>query len=182
MAAITITEGLAELKTISKRLEKKRNFVIGFLTRAEGIKDPLEKGVPGGSVEAIKRERQAISDLENRHLSIRMAIQKINHLTTVTIGEKTMSVAEWLTWRKEVAPGISTFQGVINRHLSQVRAQAQQRGHAVVTVPTADTKPTDVVVNIDEHALATEMEGLETVTGTLDGKLSLINATTTIDV
>ena len=40
----------------------------------------------------------------------------------------------------------------------------------------------DVVINLDEKALADELEGIETTLGTLDGQLSLKNATTVITV
>lgn len=45
--ALTITEALAEIKTVGKRVEKKREFIKAFLARQDGVKDPLEKD--GGS-------------------------------------------------------------------------------------------------------------------------------------
>ena len=179
---LTITEALAELNTIQKRIEKKRQFVLGYLTRPDGLRDPLEKG--GGSLELIKRERQAIRDLENRHLSIRMKIQQANHATQVRIGNVSMSVAEWLTWRKETAPGVQTFLTQVRGTLDRVRQQAQQRGNAVVSAvaTTGDQKPADIIVNVDEQELAVEAEAVEEVLGMLDGKLSLTNATVMIDV
>lgn len=38
-----ITEALAELKTLNKRVEKKKEYVKAYLYRQEGLKDPLEK-------------------------------------------------------------------------------------------------------------------------------------------
>lgn len=182
---MTITEGLAELNTIQKRLEKKRQFVINYLSRPDGLRDPLEKS--GGSVEALKRERQAISDLSKRHLAIRMAIQKINHSTVIRVGETRMTVSEWLTWRKEQAPAVQTFLTNIRASLDRTRQQAQQRGQATVsatavTSGSVEAKPQDILVNVDEAALAKEAEALEETLGTLDGQLSLINATTKISI
>ena len=177
---LTITEALAELNTIQKRVEKKREHVGGFLSRPDGIKDPLEKS--GGSVEAIKREMQAIDDLNKRHLAIRMAIQRSNHGTRIQIGDLSMSVAEWLTWRKETAPGAQRFLTQLRQNLDRIRQQAQKAGSAVVAATGTPEKPTDIVVNIDEAKLAHDLEAFEEVLGTLDGKLSLINATTTIDI
>lgn len=54
--AITITEALAEIKTIGKRIDSKKQFVTSHLARQDGVKDPLEKD--GGSAELLKRERQ----------------------------------------------------------------------------------------------------------------------------
>ena len=44
---ITITEALAEVKTIEKRVTKKQDFVASHVLRQEMIKDPLaEQGGP----------------------------------------------------------------------------------------------------------------------------------------
>src|SRR5277367_6394116 len=102
MPPVTITEALAELKTIDKRIQKKREFVLGYLLRQEMFKDPLERD--GGSVSAIKREMQSIRDLEERKIGIRRAIQQANERTNVTVGKQTRSIADWLVWKREVAP------------------------------------------------------------------------------
>jgi len=180
MAEITITEALAELKTISKRVEKKRAYINSYLIRQEALKDPLEKD--GGSAEVIRRERQAISDLEGRHIAIRLAIQQANHTTPVVVEGIKKSLADWLTWRKEVAPDQQKFLASIRMRVDQARSQALKIGATVVTSGADASKPQDVIVNVDEAALAKEMEQLETVLGTLDGLLSLKNATVTIEV
>lgn len=179
---MTITEALAELKTIQKRLEKKREFVGSYLAQHHGIKDPLEKD--GGSVEVVRRERQAISDLELRIVAIRTSIQKVNQQTPITVEGITRTIAEWLTWRKEVASGAQAFIEKMRRSILQARTQAQQKGYAVVsaTVAMGASDPMDVVVNVDEGELAKQAEQLETILGTLDGQLSLKNATVLIDV
>lgn len=181
---ITITEALAELKTIGKRVEKKVEFIGQYVTRQDGVKDPLEKS--GGSVEMIRRERQSIADLQVRHVAIRVAIQKINHVETITIGGQSKTIAEWLTWRKEVAPDQQKTVAKIRELVKVYREQAAQRGWGVVnasaTIVNADVKPTDVLINVDEAALAQEAETIEEILGTLDGQLSLKNATVTIDV
>ena len=59
--------------TAEKRIAKKREFVLGYLLRQEMLKDPLEKD--GGSVSALRRELQAIHDLEEWRVAIRRAIR-----------------------------------------------------------------------------------------------------------
>lgn len=88
---ITITEALAEIKTIIKRVEKKREFITAYLSRQEGVKDPLEK--QGGSFENIRKEQQAILDLEDRIVSLRRGIQIANELTIVNISGKSRSIS-----------------------------------------------------------------------------------------
>lgn len=178
--ALTITEALAELKTLGKRVEKKREYIGSFLARQDGIKDPLEKN--GGSAEVIRRERQAIADLEARHVAIRTAIQKMNQATPITVLDTTKTIAEWLTWRKEIASGAQSFINKIRNTVIAARKEASQKGWSVVTATEAARQPTDLVVNVDEADLAKEAETLESILGTLDGQLSLKNATVTIDV
>jgi hypothetical protein len=181
MMGITITEALAEIKTIGKRLESKRSAIQPYLARQDGVRDPLEKD--GGSAKYISQERQAIGDLEERVIALRRGIQNANDTATVSINGKTRTVSEWLTWRRDVAPGQKQFLTSLRNGLQNVRNQARQQGAALVsaTATTADTKPTDIVVNIDEAAVNAEAEAIEDTLGQLDGQLSLKNATVTVD-
>lgn len=175
--SITITEALAEIKTIGKRIEKKREFIGQYLGRQDGLRDPLEK--QGGSFEAIRAERQSISDLSDRIVELRRGIAKANDHTVLTVNGITKSVSEWLVWRREIAPGHVAFLGRLRAGLSQIRTQAARNNAAVVqaNASTGDNKPTDHIINLDERELASEIERLEDTLGQLDGKLSLVNAT-----
>lgn len=177
---ITITEALAEIKTIGKRLESKRGAIGPYLVRQDGVRDPLEK--EGGSTKFIAQERQAIGDLEDRIIALRRGIQAANDATTVTINGNARSISEWLTWRRDVAPGQKAFLTGIRNALNNVRNKARQEGVALISASatTAEIKPTDLVVSIDEAALNAEIEGIEDTLGQLDGQLSLKNATVTI--
>jgi len=179
MAQITITESLAELKTIDKRIAKKREFMLDYLLRQEIFKDPLER--EGGSVSAIKREMQAVHDLEERKITIRRAIQQANEFNTVTVGKRTRSIADWLVWRREVAPQQQNYLASIRAKIEQARQEANRKG-AGLTASADAAKPNDVVVNVNEQELARQIEELEEVLGKLDGQLSLKNATLLVDV
>lgn len=183
MAELTITEALAEIKTIGKRVAKKREGLQPFLWRQEQLKDPLESD--GGSVEFISRELQAIDDLEARIITLRAAIAKANAETILTVDGSTRTIADWLTWRREVAPGRQQFISTLRNQIASARQQAQQKGLGVVsataTVVNADVKPSDLLINISEGQLAMEADHLQEVLGILDGQLSLKNATTTVN-
>jgi hypothetical protein len=189
---MTITEALAEIKTINKRLATKREFVTSYLLRHEEIRDPLDKD--GGSATVISRERQAIGDLEQRIVDVRAAIARSNEATKITIAGKTRTVTEWLAWRKEVAPGAGVFLKDLRNRIDQVR-QAQARGQVPRTDPrlaalaiqataiaSQKEKPPEIMVNVDERELAKDSEAHEEILGQLDGQLSLKNATTEIRV
>ncbi len=177
---MTITEALAELKTINSRLAKKRSYVLLYLHRVEALKDPL--ATSGGSPEIIKRERQAIGDLEQRAVNVRIAIQRANARTMITIQGETKSIVEWLTWRRDVAPGQKQFLGELRAKIEGVRKLAQQRGVSIRAEETAGAKPEDIIVNISETQLAADIEALEVKLGTLDGQLSLKNATVNVEL
>lgn len=178
---ITITEALAEIKTVNKRIETKRKNVASYLARQEGVRDPLEKD--GGSPKVIEQERQSIRDLEQRLIDLRRNIQRANDITFVTIGREERSISEWLTWRRDVAPGQKNFLAQLQAGLSKIRNQAQSQGSALISANASvgDAKPTDIVVNINEGEIAREIEQLEETLGTLDGQLSLKNATVPIE-
>lgn len=175
--SITITEALAEIKTIGKRVAKKKEFISRYIGRQEGIKDPLEKD--GGSIEVLKRERQAIDDLMQRMIVLRRGIQRANDETVVTVNGVSRTISEWLTWRRDVLPMQKDFLATLITRMNEIHKQAKVQGNAVVSAvaTTADTKPADVVINIDEGALGKEAEELEDTFGQLDGQLSLKNAT-----
>ena len=181
METTTITEGLAEIKTLTARIQKRRETVLRYLARDIRLRDPLEK--EGGSVDFIKRERQAIADLEDRLVRIRCAIQTINGTTTLTLGETVRSIAYWLNWRREIAEKRAAFLGMVTGAVGQARKYAGGITGAVNArgerVPSAEA-PIEIVVNVDEALLAKEVELHEKIIGDLDGRLSLLNATTTI--
>lgn len=180
MTAITITEALAEIKTIGKRIEKKRNFILQYMARQEGVRDPLEKD--GGSEQVIAQEMQGITDLETRLIRLRRGIQSANDTTAVTVNGMVRTISEWLTWRRDVAPNRRTLLTTLQQQLAGLRAKAQQQGQAVIsaTAINGDVKPSDIVVNVNERAISQELEMLEDTLGQLDGQLSLKNATVTV--
>ncbi len=183
--SMTITEALAEIKTIGKRLEKKKQAVLSNIGRDSRLKDPLE----GGSVEYVARERQAIEDLEKRIVAIRTAIQRSNLATNCTVGDNTLTVQEWLNFRREVSEKRQLFLNSLNMAIKQIREKVQREGGRVVAANVAalatvdgGKPPIEILVHLDEKKLLEEQEGLEKTLGDLDGKLSLLNATTVIEV
>jgi len=181
MSEITITEALAEIKTIGKRLSKRRQFVMDHLVRVDRMKDPHED--KGGSKKVIEQELQGIKDLEGRIVGIRSAINKANQTTELTIGKITRSIADWIIWRREVSAGEKQFLSVMREAINKTRGQriGLQMPIRAAGSP-ADIQESGFEINLDEKHLAEDIEAIEEVLGSLDGKLSLLNATTTIQV
>ena len=176
----TITEALAELKRIKSKLDKKTQFILTYLGRQEGAKDPLEK--QGGSSKAIAEELQAIGDLQERFVRIRSSIAAANSANTLTIGTTTRSVADWLVWRRDVSPLVKKLHKDLADKINQIRNGAKAQGWNVVKSNEAPQAPTDVIIEIDEKSLAEVSENTQEILDTLDGKLSLHNATIQVEV
>lgn len=178
MSKLTITEALAEIKTIGKRLEKKRQFIQQNLARVEMVRDPLE--AEGGSVEVVRRERQAYADLTDRIVFLRAAIHAANARTPLTINGTTRTVAAWIVWRRDAVPLVQQLHQMIRAGLQNLRAEVGKRGVRVVE-PSVSPEKGDIIVHLAEGAFAQEMETLEDTLGQLDGKLSLLNAQITVE-
>ena len=179
---MTITEALAEIKTIEKRIGKKRDFIGQHLARDERLRDPFDKD--GGSAQMVARELQGVKDLEQRRVTLRLRIQEANQRIQVGVNGETKSLAEWLVWRREVAPPRQQFLRTLAQALDKGRKDAQSKGMTLVgagaQVQVGQANTVNVFVNINERELVEEIERLETILGDLDGQLSLKNATETI--
>ena len=179
MEKLTITEALAEIKTIDKRIAKKQEAILQHVARQDFLRDPLEKS--GGQAAYVMQETQAIGDLERRKVAIRFAIQVVNLNTVVEVEGETMTIAAWLIWKREVQHQMESFYSAISNRVQQVRQEAQRKGVNVTSATTAPAAPNDVIINVDEVKLQASIEHVQVVIGKLDGVLSLKNATTTIE-
>jgi hypothetical protein len=182
MAQVTITEALAETKTISARINSAQTAIQRHLVRDARMVDPLAN--VGGSEKFVAEQRQSIRDLQNRLVDIRTKIQDANRATSLTIADRTMSVAEWLNWRREVASNEGNFLTALSGIISNSRGGAGSFTgfRARLTSEAVDSKPIDIVSSIDERSLAVEIDKHAQIVGELDGRLSLINATTYIEL
>lgn len=176
---ITISEALAEVKTLGKRLATNAEFIAAHIARDERVRDPLAND--GGSPHVLASRAQANTDLRERLIAIRRAIARANATVTVTIEGQTRTIGDWLTWRREVVPGLKAELEARQRKVQDVRRQTQSAGRQVARDATAPA-PGDVIVHVNEVALAEELDRLERTLGTLDGQLSVKNATTALEL
>ena len=175
---ITVTEALAEIKTIEKRIAKKRQFVLNYLFLQGNIKDPLE--AEGGSRKTIEEARQSISDLENRIISIRTAISTANAENAIKIAGVKRTIADWLIWKREIAAGYGSFLEQMRGNVANVRKQAGEKNFTIVEEDAKNVS--EVTIYIKEKQLSDQIEAHEETLGALDGQLSLKNATIKIKV
>lgn len=179
MPRMTITEALAETKTLAKRIISKREFVGQHLARQEAFKDPLL--ADGGERAAVSSAMQAVVDLEENIVRIRGAIAASNLATLITVCGRERTVAAWLAWRRDVAPSRGDALKRMAMAVQKTRQDAQAKGCKVLPEGVSGNDRTDVVINLSETDLAKQIEEHENVLGTLDGQLSLKNATTFVE-
>lgn len=177
---LTVTEALAELKVIGKRVEAKEQFIKDYLYRQAIVRDPHAD--KGGTPKLISEARQAIRDLEDRKVKIRLAIQQKNLVEVLEIDGLSQTVAGWLTWRKEISPGVVKRGRAWLEMIRNIRAQTLARSGKINPEVGPENQVQDILINTDELELSQNLEKIEAVLGTLDGRLSLFNATTTIEV
>jgi hypothetical protein len=177
MTVSTITEVLAEIKSTDSKIKKKAEFVSKYLFRQESQKDPLAKD--GGSESIIPKEVQSTLDLLERRVELRRVIAKANASTMLTVGETTRSIADWIVWKREVAKQKGDMLRGMLQGIQATRTNATQKGWRVTT---EGKEPNDVVINVDELKLQRQLEEIDEILGVLDGKLSMKNATTQVEI
>jgi hypothetical protein len=175
----TITEALAEIATIDKRVTKKVDDIVPYVVRSNAVRDPFLQD--GGSDDYIARQRQSIDDLLERKIALREAIAKVNAETVLDIGGTSRTMADWLVWRRDVYNVEKSMLSSIMRRVQQARELARKEGVGIST-QTSEKFSNDLVVCVDEQGVIERLDKLEEMYGRLDGALSLRNATSTVEV
>jgi hypothetical protein len=106
------------------------------------------------------------------------AIQKANTENTITILNETRLIVDWLTWRREVAPEQQRYLNEMTSKINSMRQQAIRQGVGVSDNGWFFVGLSSTSMN------ASWLKKLKIwrCLGTLDGQLSLKNATITIDL
>ena len=176
MSRLTITEALAEKRVIDKRIESASSAIQNYVARQSSLVDPLAR--QGGSEKYIAEQRQSIKDLFERKIRIQNAINQSNDKTRATVGNVTRTIAEWLIWKRDVAPSMDRIYDKITAKIEYARNFNQQR-----TMPNKDAiGAVDTVISLDEKQFNEEMAAHQEIVNVLDGVLSMKNATTYVDV
>jgi hypothetical protein len=179
---LTITEALGDIKTINSRLDTHHAFINqpNLLARPGLMRDPLEK--EGGSAAIIAKRLQSSRDLRLRLLNLRSAILRANQAATLTVEGITRTIADWIVWRRELAPKEKMHWDQIAITLGRIRNEAQSRKGTLKGEQQQDATQQDIILHVSELEIQEERERLEKILGTLDQQLSLKNATTFVEV
>ena len=182
MKTLTITEALAEINLLNKKITSKEQTIMANLSLAAHLPDPFKHD--GGAQEFINKELQAVGDLQERLVRIRAAIAHANLENTITLGEQTRSIFDWLTWRREVSQKQVGFLREVVRTVKEHQDKEMRSPSCYKLEEDGVEKvkivkflyPVDYAVNLKKQ------EKLNDILEELDGKLSLKNATITVEV
>lgn len=175
---ITITEALAEINLIKKKITDAEMSIRTILVRASHVPDVYQ--AHGGGAEMVKRTQQATKDLRTRLVTIRGEISRANIDNQLTINKKTMSIFDWLSWKREIYPGLELN---LKAQIEDLRGyQKRQAERPEVWKDTeGKTQLVQYQYNVDLKLLEDEYSELVDTYGKLDGQLSLRNATIMIN-
>lgn len=179
MAKMTITEALSEVNLIKKKVVAARDVVKTNLARPKHVKDPFEKD--GGTAAVIDRQVQSIYDLTARLERIRGAVSSANLANTITVGEQTKTIFDWLTWKREVAEDQKSFVGFVYTQTKNLLDNAARNPQAWKD-EEGKTHLVELQSNVDLGAWLRKQEIVVEMVERLDGLLSLKNATITVEV
>jgi hypothetical protein len=177
---ITISEALQELKTIDKRIIAAKDFVLSYGIRQGSTIDPLD--LEGGSHKVVPAKLDSLRDLLERKLAIRSAINAKNSMVNITIAKQTRTVADWIVWRREAFKIELESWQALQRKVLDARQQCLTKGMSLKEDGTQPSKVNEVGCFITEGTISSRINQLNEIESTLDGKLSVVNATTTITV
>ena len=207
---ITIHGALAELKVIDKRIEKQIvNFnPIGLAKTGKPVNNYIDEEVFNSDA---NKNWQSIQDLINYKQSLKSAVVKANALTTVTIGNDTMSIADAINQKTQIESKeqlLTKLQQQYNSIVAQHNKENERIENIALDnakiilgkqgdnkVSATDEEVKNIVVPfvsrerfniVDPLNLKSKIEELDnyitTFKAEIDAALSVINATTKITV
>lgn len=173
---MTITEALAEIKLIGKKLDSKGDTILKNLTRFEHMPDVL-----GDSKSVLAQEMQSMSDLWARHIKIRSAISKANLTETIKINDDEMTISEWITWKREISAKELNMCTNIRNKLKMETDRAASNPQAYKDADQ-NNQFFKLICNLSYHQYVERSQYIQERLDKLDGLLSLKNATTIVEV
>ena len=181
MERMTVTEALAEIELIEKKVEKKAAVIMANLSRYEHQNDPYVKEDDGASG-MLKREYQSMQDHWGRLIKFREAIAKANVDNSITVEGITKSISQWLAWKRDVQDDHITHLANI---VKTVEAAIKEDDRSPKVMRNAETNATHLaklVWNVQLPDVRKQQEHLLTIKEKLDGQLSLKNATIVVSI
>ena len=123
---MSITRALAELKRLDDRIQNAQSGAAVFVSVAVGQNDNRKPFTGQGTVSTVSSNIQSCFDSINalfaQRQAIKAAIVKSNAVTTVSIGNRTMTVAEAIELKRSINAKV-TFRNVLQQQYRVAQAK-----------------------------------------------------------
>lgn len=203
---ISITRALSELKVLDARITKLSSRPVVFRKVAGKVAN--QQGVTVEDLEKnVRADFQALNDLINCRTKIKSAIVSSNAATKVTIGSKTMSVAEAIELKTSIATkefllhNLRSQYANVNSQIETQNAEASRRldqmleanlgkdrkvdeaDYNAIAVPFMKKNEASMVDPLDVNSVIKQLEvEIDEFKMNVDFALSEVNAMTKIEV
>lgn len=203
---ISITRALSELKVLDARITKLSSRPVVFRKVAGKVAN--QQGVTVEDLEKnVRADFQALNDLINRRTKIKSAIVSSNATTKVTVGSKTMSVAEAIELKTSIATkefllhNLRSQYANVNSQIETQNAEASRRldqmleanlgkdrkveeaDYSAIAVPFMKKNEASMVDPLDVNSVIKQLETeIDEFKMNVDFALSEVNAMTKIEV
>ena len=189
---MTIARGLTRLKTIKAQLESIANQIGAYAVISSKSRSPLgEQKVSleknhAQATEAVNSLYQQFHDLTNEYLKIKMAIDRANLSTVISVGGKEMTIQEALIYRRDIQQYVQSLNSQYGR-AATVAQQAVDKHNSNVNTEGMDDSTikavmAEVLYLVPRERINEVNKFLVEFMTELDGTLNEVNAITEIAV
>lgn len=175
-----LIEAMKNLKTIEKRIEKNCTLIREYCALISS--ETLQFGTEEKQRQEVQSFIQANLDLEKEYLRLKIAIDTTNLNTSVTLKDKSYTIAELVVIKGRKTPdgrklsGIADFRAKTYHSLSG--QPAAQRISNVYRAGIDAQNPPKVVLFYDEAEKNKAISDWDEFVSAIDGKLEVVNAET----
>jgi len=164
---IKLIEAMKELRIIEKKMERNRGYIERYSSIINTEKPYF--GTEGEQKKEVKKYLQANSDLFNRYLELKRAIEITNLHTVITVEGYKGSISAILVIKRKLAKLMeATFASLNDRRAERMKAQT----------PVMDGVQPHVVRLYDEKEKNENIRYWQDLYSAIDARLEVVNATT----
>lgn len=172
---MTITEALKEIKFLEKKINDKAQKLRAACCEMDYSGQPFTYGDESEQRAVVNGLQQSIVDMTNEIERLSISVNKTNLETNVSVNGKERSIASWILRRRKLCSlEVRAWNSLTDNGLKpQAQSIKNENGESVAVV----TNPKKFY---DEKKKNEVIESLENEANEIDGKLEVVNATTTL--
>lgn len=189
---MTIARGLTRLKTIKAQLSSIANQIGAGGAINNKTRHPMgEQKVSidknhAQAIESVNSLYQQFNDLTKEFIKIKLAIDKANLTTPITIGGKTITIQEALIYRRDIQTYVQSLNNQYGRSVALATQAVEQYNRNLNTEgmdeATLRAVMADVLYLVPRERINEVNTFLVEFMAELDGTLNEVNALTEIEI